>query len=301
MKQEKPTLSHEIKLTMLRKGVAVIGSTTIDKIVRDDRIVFRQGGVTTYSGLTYRKHDIPTIVVSNVAPKNSAVLDRLTERHIVVFGGRSDHTTHFVNEIVGKDRLQELHWKARQIKHDQIVNIMNKVDAVHFGPLHPTDIESKTFTHLKKFNVSIWLDAQGYTRKVIDKRVYPFVSKRLSAALMLAHIAKANGSELRVILDFYHMNLEQLMRRFKIEEFVVTLGKDGGYVRTQSGQELQYNAVKAKSVHDPTGAGDVFFAAYTICRFSQRSSIADACCYAAKIAAQQVEGNYIALERLSLT
>lgn len=296
-----PPLPHEIKLTMLRKGVAVIGSTTIDKIVRDNWSVFRQGGVTTYSGLTYRKHDIPTIVVSNVARKNCAVLDRLTESHIVVLSGRSDHTTHFVNEVAEEDRLQELHWKARPIEHDQIVNIINKVDAVHFGPLHPADIDPKIFTSLKKCNVLIWLDVQGYTRKVIDKKVYPFVSKRLSAALMIAHIVKANGSELRTILDFYHMNLEQLMRRFKIEEFVVTLGQDGGYVRTQSGQELQYNAVKAKSVHDPTGAGDVFFAAYTISRFSKRSSIADACCYAAKIATRQVEGNYIALERLSLT
>jgi len=298
LKQKRPP---EIKRIMLRKGVAVIGSTTIDKIVKDDSSVFRQGGVTTYSGLTYRNHDIPTIVVSNVAQKDDAVLDRLTERQIVVFSGRSDHTTHFVNKIAGEDRFQELHCKARPIQHGQIVNIIDNVDALHLGPLYPADIDSKIFTSIKKANIWIWLDVQGYTRKVIDKKIYPFVSKRLTAALMIADMVKANGSELQAILDFYHMNLEQLMHRFNIEEFVVTLGQDGGYVKTQSGKKLHYRAVKAKSVHDPTGAGDVFFAAYNICRFSKRSNIADACRYAAKIATRQVEGNYIVLERLSLT
>ena len=44
---------------------------------------------------------------------------------------------------------------------------------------------------------------------------------------------------------------------------------------------------------DPTGAGDVFFAAYLASRIYARQSIEEACERAASLAALQVEGRYI--------
>ena len=51
---------------------------------------------------------------------------------------------------------------------------------------------------------------------------------------------------------------------------------------------------------DPTGAGDVFFAAYITSRFSNKLPVQEACRYAARIAAQQVEGDYIKINQLGL-
>ena len=90
------------------------------------------------------------------------------------------------------------------------------------------------------------------------------------------------------------------MTRFKIEESVVTLGKNGGFVHTRNGETFQYAAAPVNSAFDPTGAGDVFFAAYIVSRFSDRMHIPEACRYAARIAARQVEGNYITINRLGL-
>ena len=90
------------------------------------------------------------------------------------------------------------------------------------------------------------------------------------------------------------------MRRFKIDEFVVTLGADGGFVQKQSGKTFQYKAETVKSPVDPTGAGDVFFAAYILGRFFNNTEIDDACRYAAHIAALQVKGKYITIDRLGL-
>ena len=90
------------------------------------------------------------------------------------------------------------------------------------------------------------------------------------------------------------------MNRFKIEESVVTLGENGGFVQTQHGEIIEYTADTVNSPIDPTGAGDVFFAAYIVSRFSNQIQIPDACRYAARIAAHQIEGKYITADQLGL-
>jgi sugar/nucleoside kinase (ribokinase family) len=118
--------------------------------------------------------------------------------------------------------------------------------------------------------------------------------------LSAAHIIKANGTELKSILDYYQKSLAELMKDFKIEESVITLGQDGGWVEKQSGDKFHYKADKIESVTDPTGAGDVFFASYIISRFANNRNIPDACHYAARTAARQVEGTHISIDRLVL-
>ena len=81
---------------------------------------------------------------------------------------------------------------------------------------------------------------------------------------------------------------------------MVTFGDKGGFVQKQSGETFHYDAAMIKTPIDPTGAGDVFFAAYIASRMVDRKDIPDACIYAAKIAARQVEGKYITIDQLSL-
>ena len=54
----------------LEKGIGVVGSTTIDKIVAEDQSYLKLGGVTTYAGITYRRHGIPARIVSNLADQD---------------------------------------------------------------------------------------------------------------------------------------------------------------------------------------------------------------------------------------
>lgn len=96
------------------------------------------------------------------------------------------------------------------------------------------------------------------------------------------------------------LDLTDLMKRFKIKESVVTLGKNGGFVQTQNGAMINYGADPVKYQVDPTGAGDVFFAAYIAGRFSIKMPIPEACRYAARIAALQVAGNYVTINQLGL-
>ena len=153
---------------------------------------------------------------------------------------------------------------------------------------------------MQNSNLKICLDLQGYTRKVKNEKVYRCISDQVNAGLVLADIIKANEFEYKAILAFFRITLAELMQRFKIEECVITLGRKGGFVQNCRGELFHYDAAVAETPLDPTGTGDVFFAAYIVSRFADNKNIPDACVYAAEIAARQVEGNYIPGELLSL-
>ena len=124
-------------------SIAVIGSTTVDKIVGQNLSFLKMGGVTTYSGITYARHGIDTLAVSNISKQDQEMNARLKKENIVVFNGRTERTTHFVNHINSEGRRQRLPFKAQPISDNQIANILKPASAVHLGPLHPADIDMK--------------------------------------------------------------------------------------------------------------------------------------------------------------
>lgn len=285
---------------MLEKGIAVIGSTTIDTNEYGEKRFRKIGGVTTYAGITYRRHEIKTRIISNVAQKDIGILDTLNDEQIIIHNGFTDNTTQFVNIFKRDKHSQKMPFKASPIAADQIKDICEIVNAIHLGPLHPEDIDSRCMKTLQNLKFPIILDVQGYTRHVEGRLIYPGISDRLPSALKICHIAKASQPELDAILQHYKIDLDKLLMTYSVEEFVVTQGKNGGYVRDYAGKAYPYDAVQVQSVQDPTGAGDVFLAAYTVGRFLQNLNIADACGYAAKIAARQISGDFITPDNLSL-
>ena len=287
-------------MNLLKKGIGIVGSTTIDKIIAEDHSFLKLGGVTTYAGITYHRHGIPAFIVSNMAEQDRKVMRNLHAEDSAVCSAKSDFSTYFVNFDRGGRRYQKLLQQAGSIKIGQIQSIVDRVDGLHLGPLHPLDIDREALKSLLNSNLKIFLDVQGYTRKVKNKKVYPSVSVQMTTGLTLARIAKANEAEIKAILVFFQMTLAELVHRFEIEEFVVTLGDRGGFVQKQNGETFHYDAAMIKTPVDPTGAGDVFLAAYIVSRFVNQKDIPDACIYAAKIAARQVAGKYITKDELSL-
>lgn len=287
-------------MNQLQKGIAIVGSTTIDEIILADRRYRKMGGVGSYAGLTYRRHGIPVFVVSNIARQDINIKSKLTGCGIDFFNGDSNRTTHFVNDYRSARRCQQLPQQARPIGLKQVQVVLERATGLHLGPLHPFDIDPPVYTMLIQRKQRIFLDVQGLVRKVVNQHVYSGVSIHLAAALRAAQIIKANELEHRTILAHYELNLSEIMHRFKINEFVVTLGKRGGFVQTRSGNKIEYKAVPANIQGDPTGAGDVFFAEYIVNRYFNRMEIPEACHSAARIAARQAEGNYIVVNQLKL-
>ena len=278
-------------MNRLKNGIGVVGSTTIDKIITDEDSFLKLGGVTTYAGITYRRHGIPVFIVSNMAEQDLELMGKLSTEKTLVVSAKSELSTVFINHNRGGTHYQELQQQARSIEIGQIRSILDRIDGLHLGPLHPLDIEAGALRFLQNSNLEVFLDVQGYTRLINNKKVYRCVS---------AQIAKANEAEYNAILSFYQMTLEQLVHYFGIKEFVVTLGDKGGFVQKQNGEVFRYDPAMTHTPVDPTGAGDVFLAAYIASRYVAKKNVPDACTWAAKIAAHQVAGEYITIEELGI-
>ena len=85
-----------------------------------------------------------------------------------------------------------------------------------------------------------------------------------------------------------------------ISEWIVTDGSRGGWVVDATGQRTDFAAHPITSVADPTGAGDVFFAAYLVSRLHRGESCAEAARFAAELAGRQVAGDFIEASLLRL-
>ena len=113
------------------------------------------------------------------------------------------------------------------------------------------------------------------------------------------HLGPSND-ELELVLADCGLTLDQLMRDYSVTEWIVTEGSHGGWVASRQGTRTKFASAPVATVADPTGAGDVFFAAYIAHRLHRGAGIATAAQRAAALAARQVEGGFIAAVMLRL-
>ncbi|MGE5258858.1 MAG: hypothetical protein ACM3KE_19455, partial [Hyphomicrobiales bacterium] len=108
------------KHAAIQRGVAVVGSTTIDRNVIGRVTFMKIGGVTTYAGLTYRRHGLPTWVVSRVAHAETWILKRLAAEGIQVSESPAETTTRFVNRVRAGRRHQVITSIAPSVNYSQL-------------------------------------------------------------------------------------------------------------------------------------------------------------------------------------
>jgi sugar/nucleoside kinase (ribokinase family) len=178
---------------------------------------------------------------------------------------------------------------------------MNNVSCIHLGPVHPADIDPGVIEMVRPAKLPVVLDVQGYTRQIEGDVITTGVSQRLSDVLKISQVVKSTEFELEAIIDFFDLDISALIKTYRLEECVVTCGNEGGFVQDKKGNRYSYKASPVTSVLDPTGAGDVFFAAYLVSRFLNKQNIPNACGYAANLSALQVCGNYVVQDTLKLT
>ena len=273
-------------------AVAVIGPATIDRVVQGCTQVYQCGGVVTYAGLTFANLGLDTRVLTNIAAADQSMLAFLQHSGIEVHIGESPDTTRFVNFVDGDQRQQEVPSRAAPIGTGQLEPVLLGVEHVHLGPLAPGDLCPEILEAFRS-DIRISLDIQGYVRQIEDDRVIPAISVDLLAALQSADLVKASLDELELVLVHFGQTLVQLMRDCAIAEWVVTDGSRGGWIMDSTGRRTEFAADHIGSLVDPTGAGDVFFAAYLVARLHRREGVESAAHSAAALAARQVAGSFI--------
>ena len=282
----------------MKAQVAVIGPATRDRVVLCGVDRRKWGGVVVYSGLTFSRLGISTGVMTNLAARDHSVVDLLTKAGIAVEVGDSEATTEFVNHVTGDERRQELLARGTPISASQLTGIAASVDHFYLGPLHPLDIEPEAMKVLRGVD-RVSADIQGYTRKLEGTEVLPGVSPHVRLALEQADFVTASRHETEAVVNFCEREVGALMEEFRIEQWLTTDGKRGGCLQNRAGKRYDFRAANVDKVVDPTGAGDVFFAAYLTYHLYEGADIDEALRQAAAVTARQVEGRFITAEELS--
>jgi len=224
-----------------------IGHVTYD-IYPEEKLI---GGSAVYSSLTACKLGLSTGIITSRGLDFSC--DGLL-KGINIAGSLSPHTTTFCNSYYQGKRKQTISEIANKIKKVQVPLGWNKAKIVHICPV-ADEVDQGIFTLFK--DSLVCLTPQGLMRRWDEKgQVYP--KKWISIFKVSSQVDVLIFSE-EDIAAFPEM-LEEYKSLINI--VILTRGAEGSILYWR-GKEFIFSAFKTEE-KDPTGAGDVFAAAFLV-------------------------------------
>ncbi len=227
----------------------ILGHVTVDRL--DEKRV-AMGGTATYAALTARNMGA-RVGVHTSASYEPGLIDPLSG--VLVARIPADFTTCFVNDYSTGKRTQTIESVAEKLTYEQILPEWRNPSVVHLGPL----CQEVDTAIVDKFPRSlVGVTPQGWMREWDESgRVRPVDWTDADRVLRRAHvvvISEDDAADPSVIEDW--------ARRARM--LVVTLGERGCDVYRQggSGEPFHSPAFRSAVEVDPTGAGDVFAAAF---------------------------------------
>jgi sugar/nucleoside kinase (ribokinase family) len=249
-----------------------VGHVTWDRRERDDVL----GGSASYGSLAAQKLGWGAGALTSAGPDFNPSRDL---PGIEVFLSRSPSTTRFLNEYDAQGtRRQVLSARATDIDLTALPDTWRNPDALLLGPV-AGELQSFPVSAFEAGGVGAI--AQGWLREVapdgsVSAREWPNAARDLAGvhALFLSEFDLPRGASARDFLQF-------------VPIVVLTRGWEGVTLFTHDAAR-DIPSLPRQEV-DPTGAGDVFAAAFLV-RYHEVGDPEDACAFAACAASCVVEG-----------
>lgn len=222
--------------------VLIAGSIARDTNFLDDDVRSDWGGTVVYAAHAYRALDVAVRVVTSAAEP----IDAAFPPDVDIVALPSPITTRFENHYHsdGK-RTQRAPALASPLPYRPA--LLRDTDWIHLGPLHPHDLADDWYAVV---GTPCGLDVQGITRQVVNGEViadpHPF------GAAITARMRWLKAS----IREWTLLHSPAVAG-----EVLITRGIEGGVLHCDGGSST-WRADPPITDCDPTGAGDVFFAAY---------------------------------------
>ncbi len=222
------------------------------------------GGTVTFAALTAYRLGLATGIVTRASSNIIQDLSN-TLSGIAISAHPSDETTTFINQYTQGFRTQYLRAKADPIIIDDIPSTWRNTPIVLLGPLAQEISPDVVAAFPRRSGAIIAATPQGWLRRWdAERRVWPTPWQTaeqilpLLDVLILSHddllpFANGNREEADAILHGWSMQVPLL---------VATDGRHGATL-FRHGTTQHFPAYKVQEV-DPTGAGDVFAAAFLV-------------------------------------
>jgi sugar/nucleoside kinase (ribokinase family) len=269
--------------------ICCVGHITSDKVVTTKAVKHMAGGTAFYFSYAVCNLDVNYLLVTALAENEMPYVVSLRNKGIEVKVQPSAHTVYFEN-IYAEDqdhRTQNVLAKADPFTMEQLEQVDAKI--FHLGPLLADDISTELIKTLAgKGRVS--LDAQGYLRKVKNKKVYPIDWPEKQEALQYVAILKADEAEMEVLTGHKEVSKgAKLLAEWGVKEVVITNGSMGSVIYSD-GVFYQIPAYKPQIIVDATGCGDTYMGGYLYQRVKGKG-IQEAGEFAAAIASLKMESS----------
>lgn len=235
------------------------------------------GGSVSYAATTARRLGYRVGVVTSAGP-DLDVAQALPDIEVVCHPSAA--TTVFENIYVNGHREQFLHQRANMITCEQIPHLWRSAPMVYLGSID-REIDPSVFRCFAN-GVLIGVMPQGFFRRWDDRGLVSFTEWTPPTAL-LRRIGVLVISELDV------PDPEGLVREWgRFARIIIVTRADRGATVYRAGKPCHYPARPAQQA-DPTGAGDVFSAAFLI-RLAETGDPGQAAPFANVVASFSVEG-----------
>src|ERR1700682_2170413 len=226
----------------------LLGHVTVDRL-DEKRVVL--GGTATYGARPARNMGAPAGVHTSTSYE-PGLIDTLGG--VLVARIPAEYTSCFVNEYSGGKRRQTIESVAEKLTYEQILPEWRNAAVVHLGPLCQ-EIDAKLVGRFPRSVVGV--TPQGWMRGWGEDGVVQAVdwvdADRVLARAHTVVISEDDVADASVIQEW----------ATKARMLVVTLGERGCDVSRQAEAEPFHSAAfKSGTEVDPTGAGDVFAAAF---------------------------------------
>lgn len=238
--------------------LSIVGHIAIDTVIDNRGTRMQLGGPPTYAALTARVMGLEAEAITKAGEDlPEEFKTQLREMAIEVPSLKERKTTRFILDYRRGERKLVVEAICDKITPNDIPT--TSLEVVLLSPIIGEVPRGTAYQLLSVETLA--LDPQGYLRDVgIDGRIYlkPWLDVEILSA---AKIYKSTVKELKMITGITNP-LQALARlnRLGIKEAIVTLGGRGALL---SINEQAYEIPPYRvDVVDPTGAGDVFLAAY---------------------------------------
>ncbi len=239
------------------------------------------GGSVSYAATTAHRLGYSVGVVTSAGP-DLDVAQALPGIEVICH--RSAATTVFENIYLNGGRKQILHQRADAITCEQIPHSWRSAPMVYLGSIDQ-EIDPSVF-HCFTDKSLLGVMPQGFFRRWDDEGLVSFTEWRPSETLL-------RRINLLVISELDVPNPEGVVREWgRFAEIIVVTRAERGATVYQAGESCHYPARPAQQV-DPTGAGDVFSAAFLI-RLAETGDPCQAASFANVVASFSVEGPGVA-------
>jgi hypothetical protein len=244
----------------------LIGHISRDLDPAGDRI----GGTVTYAGLTALALGMRVGIVTSWA--EDLADERLGE--LTIYNHFSKHSTTFENTYSGNQRIQVIHHRAEQIDYYHVPELWRKAPLVHVGPV-AGEVEAGMLRYFP--DSQLFITPQGWLRDW-DADGNIFRAEWPEARIMLRQVDAAVISQEDVNHDLDV--IEGMAEAARV--LVVTDGPQAAQLYFEGRRE----SIIPEPVDeiDPTGAGDIFAAAFFI-SYHKSGDALKAAQFASRIAA----------------